>query len=166
MVNAAVFEWHVFEKTAFRHPDKSKDPNAAVRFLEIKQSYELLIDEYRRKLYDEKGITEDAFHKGDHPSHFQPFSATQGARFNFHEEDIRFFHDLSINTRWNLQKFSWIIGILNSGFVADCLTPWFCLRAKQSPIWYSFSPIGVFHACNPLDIVALFLTQSSLQALI
>ncbi|ERL93213.1 dnaJ homolog subfamily C member 16 [Dendroctonus ponderosae] len=87
---ALVKEWH---------PDKSKDPNAADRFVEIKQSYELLIDEYRRKLYDQKGITEDAFHKGDHPSHFQPFSATQGARFNFHEEDIRFFHELSINTR-------------------------------------------------------------------
>ncbi|XP_066140004.1 dnaJ homolog subfamily C member 16 [Euwallacea fornicatus] len=87
------------------HPDKSKSPQAEERFVEIKQAYELLSDTERRSLYDKKGITEDGFHKRPVRQAFftqNPFDdmfGPQGAHFNFQENDITFFHKLSISTR-------------------------------------------------------------------
>lgn len=46
----------------FRHPDKSDDPLAESKFVEIKKAYELLSDNERRNAYDLHGVThEDAF---------------------------------------------------------------------------------------------------------
>lgn len=87
------------------HPDKSNDPNAEEKFVEIKQSYELLIDPDRRKRYDIHGITEEDFYKRPeyaplHTNHpFEDLFAQHGAHFNFQENDITFFHKLSITTR-------------------------------------------------------------------
>lgn len=51
-----------------RHPDKSDNPKAEEKFVEIKKAYELLADAERRKAYDLHGITnEDAkILKGSH----------------------------------------------------------------------------------------------------
>ncbi|XP_057651813.1 dnaJ homolog subfamily C member 16 isoform X1 [Diorhabda carinulata] len=87
------------------HPDKSNDPNAEEKFVEIKQSYEILSDPDRRKRYDIHGITEDDFYKRPeyaplHTNHpFEDLFAQHGAHFNFQENDITFFHKLSITTR-------------------------------------------------------------------
>ena len=48
---AKVKEWH---------PDKSTDPEAQAKFVEINQAYELLSDPDRRRLYDNQGVTEDS----------------------------------------------------------------------------------------------------------
>lgn len=46
----------------FRHPDKSDDPLAETKFVEIKKAYELLSDSERRNAFDLHGVThEDAF---------------------------------------------------------------------------------------------------------
>lgn len=46
----------------FRHPDKSDDPMAETKFVEIKKAYELLSDNERRNAFDLHGVThEDAF---------------------------------------------------------------------------------------------------------
>ncbi|XP_050500094.1 dnaJ homolog subfamily C member 16 [Diabrotica virgifera virgifera] len=87
------------------HPDKSNHPNAEERFVEIKQAYELLCDPDRRKRYDIHGITEDDFYRRPdyaplHTNHpFEDIFAQHGAHFNFQENDITFFHKLSITTR-------------------------------------------------------------------
>ncbi|KAL1492094.1 hypothetical protein ABEB36_012587 [Hypothenemus hampei] len=87
------------------HPDKSKSPEAEERFVEIKQAYELLSDPDRRNLYDNKGITEDDYYKKpDRQSYFthsplDEMFGPHGAHFNFQENDITFFHKLSITTR-------------------------------------------------------------------
>lgn len=45
-----------------RHPDKSDNPLAETKFVEIKKAYELLSDTERRNAYDLHGVThEDAF---------------------------------------------------------------------------------------------------------
>lgn len=50
----------VFENA--RHPDKTDDPLAETKFVEIKKAYELLSDNERRSAYDLHGVThEDAF---------------------------------------------------------------------------------------------------------
>lgn len=92
--------------TNFRHPDKTDDPSAGQRFVEIKQAYELLSDPYRRQKYDDKGITEDDFNtRPEYPSFHTNnpfddiFSQSGGAHFNFQENDITFFHKLSISTK-------------------------------------------------------------------
>ncbi|KAG5889837.1 hypothetical protein JTB14_023162 [Gonioctena quinquepunctata] len=87
------------------HPDKSNDPSAEEKFVEIKLAYELLSDPDRRRRYDDKGITEEDFYKRpEHPSFhtshpFEDLFAQHGAYFNFQENDITFFHKLSITTR-------------------------------------------------------------------
>lgn len=52
----------IFMCFARSHPDKTSDPNAETKFIEIKRAYELLVDPERRKAYDLRGVTsEDAF---------------------------------------------------------------------------------------------------------
>uniref|UniRef100_A0A182PTY3 DnaJ homolog subfamily C member 16 n=1 Tax=Anopheles epiroticus TaxID=199890 RepID=A0A182PTY3_9DIPT len=90
------------------HPDKSKNPDAETRFVEIKQSYELLSDSERRRAYDQYGITnEDAVLDRNRPDYsnygrFQdPFEHFYGAHnFNFHDQDISLYHRLSITTKY------------------------------------------------------------------
>lgn len=73
--------------------------------MEIKQAYELLSDPDRRSLYDKKGVTEDDFYKRPERQSFftqSPFDdmfGPNGAHFNFQENDITFFHKLSITTK-------------------------------------------------------------------
>jgi Ca-activated chloride channel family protein len=43
-----------FELARQLHPDVNKDPNSQIRFYEIKEAYEVLIDEERRKDYDRR----------------------------------------------------------------------------------------------------------------
>ncbi|KAL3269506.1 hypothetical protein HHI36_008572 [Cryptolaemus montrouzieri] len=84
------------------HPDKSSDPSASQKFMQIKQAYELLSDPERRKRYDLKGITEDDFHNRPERSFpSDPFEEifSHHNHFNFQENDITFFHKLSITTR-------------------------------------------------------------------
>ncbi|KAK9890896.1 hypothetical protein WA026_012238 [Henosepilachna vigintioctopunctata] len=85
------------------HPDKSDDPSASDKFVQIKQSYELLSDPERRKRYDLKGITEDDFYNRPEKTSFykDPFEElfTHHNHFNFQENDITFFHKLSITSR-------------------------------------------------------------------
>lgn len=51
----------LINKTTYRHPDKTDNPKAEEKFVEIKKAYELLADTERRKAYDLHGITnEDA----------------------------------------------------------------------------------------------------------
>lgn len=91
--------------SSHRHPDKTNDPSAEERFVEIKQAYELLSDPERRRKFDDKGITEDDFYqRPDHPSFhttnpFDDIFSQYGAYFNFQDNDITFFHKLSISTR-------------------------------------------------------------------
>lgn len=85
------------------HPDKSADPSAQTRFVEIKQAYELLSDPDRRFKYDQKGITEEQLHNREY-YHYTPTPTPfeelfQNGHFNFQENDITFFHKLSITTR-------------------------------------------------------------------
>lgn len=90
----------------FRHPDKTNHPEAADKFVEIKQAYELLSDPERRLKYDQKGIiTEDGFKGKDYDYarfHTNPFDElfSYGHHFNFQENDITFFHKFSITTRY------------------------------------------------------------------
>lgn len=42
------------------HPDKNNDPDAAKKFLEIKNAYEILIDSKKRKFYDDLTIDEQS----------------------------------------------------------------------------------------------------------
>lgn len=87
------------------HPDKSSDPSAESKFVEIKQSYELLSDVERRYNYDQKGITEEnvnaraEYHQYHAPNPFEELFAQHGGRFNFQDSDITFFHKLSITIR-------------------------------------------------------------------
>ncbi|XP_060523607.1 dnaJ homolog subfamily C member 16 [Cylas formicarius] len=87
------------------HPDKSKELDAESRFVEIKQAYELLSDSDRRRLYDQQGITDEDAHKKPERSTFFTSSplddlfSHHGGYFNFQENDIVFFHKLSITTR-------------------------------------------------------------------
>ncbi|CAG9862646.1 unnamed protein product [Phyllotreta striolata] len=87
------------------HPDKSNDPNAEERFVEIKQAYEIVSDPEKRRRYDNYGITEDDFYNKPsfaplHTNHpFEDLFAQHGAHFNFQMNDITFFHKLSITTR-------------------------------------------------------------------
>lgn len=53
---------HIISNLYYRHPDKKKDPNAELRFVEIKQAYELLSDVERRYAYDTYGITNEDEH--------------------------------------------------------------------------------------------------------
>lgn len=89
----------------FRHPDKTRNPEAKEKFVNIQQAYELLSEPERRKKYDDKGITEDDFYNNpEHPpfhtnNPFDDIFTAHGAHFNFQENDITFFHKLSISTR-------------------------------------------------------------------
>lgn len=91
----------------FRHPDKNSDPDAELNFIRIKQAYELLSDSERRKIYDNHGITnEDSVlykQKYDY-SQYDRFTADNldmlfGRKFQF-EQDLSFFHKLSITTKY------------------------------------------------------------------
>ncbi|XP_044754562.1 dnaJ homolog subfamily C member 16 [Coccinella septempunctata] len=85
------------------HPDKSNDPSASEKFVQIKQAYELLSDPERRKRFDLKGITEDDFHTRPERSPYpgDPFEEmfSHHNHFSNQENDITFFHKLSINSR-------------------------------------------------------------------
>lgn len=86
----------------YRHPDKTNDPEAQNKFVQIKQAYELLIDPERRVKFDQMGITEDTYKERYDYSRFHnhPFEDIfSHAYFNFQENDITFFHRLSITAR-------------------------------------------------------------------
>lgn len=46
------------------HPDKNQnDPEARQKFQKLQQAYEILVDEQKRKIYDETGKTYHLFRK-------------------------------------------------------------------------------------------------------
>lgn len=86
------------------HPDKAGD-QMTEKFVEIKQAYELLSDTERRKRYDLKGITEENYDGSNEYNYqefkFDPFDDIPHmySQFSFQENDITFFHKLSITSR-------------------------------------------------------------------
>lgn len=98
------------ESLIFRHPDKTSDPTAESRFVEIKQAYELLSDPDKRYKYDQHGITDFDTPKiqeytrfQTHP--FEDFFSEHGKHFNFQENDITFFHKMLISARYFTAKY-------------------------------------------------------------
>lgn len=88
----------------FRHPDKSDHAEAEKKFIEIKQAYELLSDPERRKAYDLYGITNEDFQR-NRPDYSQyqrndPFDDLFSQHHFFQNQDINFFHKLSITTKY------------------------------------------------------------------
>lgn len=137
------------------HPDKSSDPDAEQRFVEIKQAYELLADADRRRAYDQHGVTSEDSHifREQHDySHYgrfapDPFEDFFGHRFNF-DQDISLFHKLSISAKYYEQsvvpKSTHIPHILM--FYADwCFS---CMKAVGSfkKMIDSLEPLGIIFA--------------------
>ncbi|KAK2705638.1 dnaJ homolog subfamily C member 16-like isoform X2 [Artemia franciscana] len=92
------------------HPDKSNNPSAQEEFVEINRAYELLRDPERRKLYDNRGISEDTPNfRPPRPeayaySTFDPFDDLssvfgKGFRFQFHMPDSGLFHEQTITLK-------------------------------------------------------------------
>ncbi|CAG9095554.1 unnamed protein product [Plutella xylostella] len=89
------------------HPDKSGDPNAESRFVEIKQAYELLSDTERRHAYDLYGITNEDDHmykpRHDYSEYARfsndPFEEFISRHFRTQDQDITLFHKLSVTSR-------------------------------------------------------------------
>lgn len=69
------------------HPDKNSSPKAEEKFIQITKAYELLSDPDRRRLYDNKGITEET------PNFRQRHDYSQYGRFDHHPFDS-FFDDI------------------------------------------------------------------------
>ncbi len=60
------------ELTRKHHPDRNQgDPDAARKFAEIAEAYEILSDEKKRRKYDRGGI--DAVNNQEHEQNFDPF---------------------------------------------------------------------------------------------
>ncbi|XP_023216077.1 protein tumorous imaginal discs, mitochondrial-like [Centruroides sculpturatus] len=57
------------------HPDTNKDPQAAKKFQEVSEAYEVLSDDARRKQYDQWGTSTD-FGAGGPNAGFQGFQST------------------------------------------------------------------------------------------
>ncbi|KAF5291126.1 hypothetical protein FQA39_LY14368 [Lamprigera yunnana] len=84
------------------HPDKTNDPEAQDKFVQIKQAYELLSDNEKRAKFDQTGIADETYRERFDYSRFHsnPFDDLfHHAHFNFQENDISFFHRLSITSR-------------------------------------------------------------------
>lgn len=82
------------------HPDKSSDPSASDKFVQIVHAYELLNDPERRRKYDLKGITEDNSHmRPEGYSYADDHYEEMFNHFRNQENEITFFHKLAINTR-------------------------------------------------------------------
>ncbi|XP_022905237.1 dnaJ homolog subfamily C member 16 [Onthophagus taurus] len=83
------------------HPDKSGHPDAENKFVEIKQAYELLSDPDRRFKYDQNGITDEDFnYQHDNIRYNFGYDDFFGdGRFYAPNNDITFFHKLTITTR-------------------------------------------------------------------
>lgn len=97
---------HTLTRTYFRHPDKSDNPEAESKFVEITQAYNLLSDPERRRKYDQRGITEE--------TQYQDYSQYSNHVFedifsHFQGNDIAFFHKLSITSKY-VYKLITIIG--------------------------------------------------------
>lgn len=88
----------------YRHPDKSEDPNAESRFVEIKQAYELLSDSERRNAYDLYGITNE-----DEHLYKQRHDYTQYARFRY----IFIYVFLLPNDQLSMMPYDFIFKILH-----------------------------------------------------
>ncbi|KAH8273752.1 hypothetical protein KR018_007138, partial [Drosophila ironensis] len=89
------------------HPDKSKIPDSAEKFLEIKLAYEILSDIDRRRIYDRYGVTDEDSHylqkKYDYRE-YNRFSVDSnenifGKNFIF-DHGISFYHKLSVTTNY------------------------------------------------------------------
>lgn len=92
-----------FELIFFRHPDKSSDPSASDKFVQIVHAYELLNDPERRRKYDLRGITEDNSHmRPEGYSYADDHYEEMFNHFRNQENEITFFHKLAINTRYEI----------------------------------------------------------------
>lgn len=93
-------------RTFWRHPDKTDRPDAEAKFIEIKLAYELLSDSERRKAFDLYGITSEDYqrHKPDYSQYARfssdPFDEFFSHKHFFQNQDINFYHKLSITTKY------------------------------------------------------------------
>ncbi|XP_001603228.1 dnaJ homolog subfamily C member 16 [Nasonia vitripennis] len=90
------------------HPDKNGHPEAADKFVEITEAYELLSDPERRRKFDNHGITEEGLPGRDRTFRQKrefnmpdPFEELYSGNFQFHYQsrDISLFHEMSISYR-------------------------------------------------------------------
>ncbi|XP_021948075.1 dnaJ homolog subfamily C member 16 [Folsomia candida] len=91
------------------HPDKNKVPEAEEQFVKINRAYELLSDPARRRLYDQRGVTEDSPNFNPRPDYttfnrFDPIDEiltfTTGGAFHYPFADgIAFLHKQSITAK-------------------------------------------------------------------
>ncbi|KAG5672388.1 hypothetical protein PVAND_002519 [Polypedilum vanderplanki] len=88
------------------HPDKNPDNSEAEKkFIEIKSAYELLSDPERRKAFDLHGITNENYprERFDYSKYGRfedPFDNFFGHNNFFQNQDISFFHKLSITSKY------------------------------------------------------------------
>ncbi|KAL7021158.1 hypothetical protein ACKWTF_011779 [Chironomus riparius] len=88
------------------HPDKTDAVDAEKKFIEIKSAYELLSDPERRKSFDLYGITNEDYQRQrpDYSQYgkfsFDPFDDFFGHKTFYQNQDISFFHKLSITAKY------------------------------------------------------------------
>lgn len=95
------------------HPDRNKSPEAAEKFMQINQAYEILSDEERRNMYDQYGTTSEpkqggqhggGFHRENYEEFFQHsgfnnFFGGGGFKFNFNNGQNRKSSEEEINKK-------------------------------------------------------------------
>ncbi|CAG0913740.1 unnamed protein product [Notodromas monacha] len=69
------------------HPDKSSDPEAQAKFIELNKAYDILSDPERRKKFDDFGIYEDQPNFSKQPDY------SQFGRFDFFDDIMSQFHN-------------------------------------------------------------------------
>ncbi|XP_040568648.1 dnaJ homolog subfamily C member 16 [Lepeophtheirus salmonis] len=131
------------------HPDKSSDPEAEKRFVEITQAYELLSDPDRRRQYDNYGVTEDTPNfrkKHDYSTYerFEPFDAFnyffdgRAFRFGFggggsNEGSHQSFHKVSITSK---AYYSTVLPASNKQpYLILFYSDWCFTCSRIEPIW-------------------------------
>lgn len=136
------------------HPDKTDHADAEKKFIEIKQAYELLSDPERRKAYDLYGITHEDYQR-QRPDYSQyqrfssdPFEDIFGHHQFFQNQDINFYHKLSITTKY--YESNVLPKSKNQPYILFFYSDWCfaCIRAAGTfkKIIESFENVGITFA--------------------